>query len=302
MFDVREEQTGDHAAVRDVNTVAFESDVEAAIVDALRPLVSPQISLVAVAGDAVVGHIYFSPVTVGGSEAIALGPMAVTPAWQRRGVGSALVREGLARCRTIDRPLVFVLGHPEFYPRFGFEPAWPRGFWFGEQRECPAFFVAELDPGVAEGLSGEVVYHPEFMNAETNDAWQREIVELHEFFEAWLGGTVPDTDEAYSRFAGVLDHDFTYLGPDGVLLERASLLGGLRKAHGSQPGLRIEIRNPRLISATADLTVAAYEEWQTGDGSSWSARRSTVVFVSGTVWRHVHETWMDVQMDAPAQH
>ena len=162
MFTIRAEHPGDHAAVRDVNTQAFESDVEAAIVDTLRPLVSPQISLVAEAGGGVVGHIFFSPVTVSGSEAIALAPMAVTPAWQRRGVGSALVREGLLRCRSIDRPLVFVLGHKHYYPRMGFEPAAARGLHYKNELLDTHFMVAELEPGALDGVTGTVEYLSEF--------------------------------------------------------------------------------------------------------------------------------------------
>jgi hypothetical protein len=134
-----------------------------------------------------------------------------------------------------------------------------------------------------------------------SDAWEREIVGLHEFFEAWLGGSAARTDESYARFMGVLHPSFTYVGPDGVLLERASLVEGLRAAHGSRPGLRIEIRKPRLLGESSDLVVATYEEWQTTD-EVWSARLSTVVFgvdpavgPHGVAWRHVHETWIDAE-------
>ncbi len=86
----------------------------------------PYISLVAEVGGEVVGHIFFSPVKVESADsahdAIALGPMAVLPEFQGRGVGSRLVREGLEECLKQDHEVVFVLGHPEYYPRFGFEP------------------------------------------------------------------------------------------------------------------------------------------------------------------------------------
>lgn len=163
---VRYERSADQTAVFNINARAFGGPNEARLVDVLRESARPHISLVAVREGRVVGHIFFSPVTVGSGarawEAIGLAPMAVEPEWQKRGIGSDLVRVGLATCRAIRRPVVFVLGHPEYYPRFGFRPAPPLGLRFKGPEFDPAFMVAELEPGALAGRTGEVRYLPDF--------------------------------------------------------------------------------------------------------------------------------------------
>src|SRR5262245_51190383 len=119
---IRHERASDVAAVRVVNRAAFDTSAEADLVDALRQDVGGIVSLVADDCAAVVGHILFAPVT--GSERagvmiMGLAPMAVLPALQRRGIGSALVQAGLERCAEIGYGAVVVLGHSSFYPRFG---------------------------------------------------------------------------------------------------------------------------------------------------------------------------------------
>jgi putative acetyltransferase len=123
---VRPEQPGDAAGVRDLLVAAFGGTQEAGLVEALRTDPSawlPALSLVAVAGGSVVGSLVLSRADVGGSPALALAPLAVLPRWQRRGVGSALVEEGLRRAVGSAERLVVVLGYPEYYARFGFAPA-----------------------------------------------------------------------------------------------------------------------------------------------------------------------------------
>lgn len=124
---IRHEEPADRAAVHAVNVAAFERSAEADLVDHLRDQASPIVTLVAERDGDIVGHILFTPVTVDGDgdswAAMALGPMAVRPDVQRQGVGRALVKEGLRRCKELNVPAVFVLGHPDYYPRFGFEPA-----------------------------------------------------------------------------------------------------------------------------------------------------------------------------------
>ncbi len=146
---IRPEEPRDRDAIRDVHVRAFGQPNEADLVDALRP---GTVSLVAEIGG-VVGHILFSPITVGGAPAIALAPMAVLPEFQRRGIGSALVRRGLAACG--DR-LVIVLGHPEFYPRFGFVPARPLGI------EPPWKVRDEVWMARGPATRGRAVYPPAF--------------------------------------------------------------------------------------------------------------------------------------------
>lgn len=160
-MNIRPETRQDVAAVRAVNTAAFPTAAEADLVDRLRGLVDPFISLVA-EDSGVVGHILFTPVGVGPRAALALGPMAVLPGRQRQGIGSALVRAGLAACLAAGHDLVFVLGHPEYYPRFGFVPTKP--FSIGCEFPVPpeVFMLAELRPGAAAGVHGKVRYHEAF--------------------------------------------------------------------------------------------------------------------------------------------
>jgi putative acetyltransferase len=166
MIFVRKEEEADHAAVRLVNELAFGQPGEADLVDALRHAAAPQISLVAVNGGQVVGHIFFSPVAVeadgGGFTAMGLAPMAVLPEFQRQGVGSQLVREGLKECSRIGQHVVFVLGHAAYYPRFGFAAAGPQGFRSEYDVPDEVFMVAELRPGALAGRRGLVKYRPEF--------------------------------------------------------------------------------------------------------------------------------------------
>jgi putative acetyltransferase len=166
---IRREQVEDYDRVQQIEERAFDQPDEALLVAALRGRVEPEISLVATTidatgGERLVGHIYFSPVTVGPDRrsAIALGPVAVDPEFQSGGIGSQLCRRGLEVCAEVGQRLVFVLGHPTYYPRFGFVLARPRGLFYKNEHFDPAFFVAELTPGAADGFDGEVVYQPEF--------------------------------------------------------------------------------------------------------------------------------------------
>ena len=163
---IRPEQPGDEPGIVEVNRAAFGQPEEAALVDKLREVADPYISLVAARDDRVIGHILFTPVSIRGehdrSEAIGLGPMAVHPDNQRCGIGSELVRAGLDECARRSYPVVFVLGHPEYYPRFGFRPAPPLGLRFRSPDFDAAFMVAELDTGALAGRRGWVEYLPAF--------------------------------------------------------------------------------------------------------------------------------------------
>lgn len=164
---VRQELPRDFDAVHDILARAFPTDAEARLVDVLRGRTHPQVSLVAETREGeIVGHILFTPVEIrsdaGTSSAAGLGPMAVSSAHRRRGFGSALAKAGLAACRAVGELVVVVLGHPSYYARFGFEPAWDRGLYYGAPGPNAAFMVHEIEPGALRGRTGEVVYHAAF--------------------------------------------------------------------------------------------------------------------------------------------
>jgi putative acetyltransferase len=162
---IRAEEPRDSRAIHSVEAAAFGQPTEAELVDALRRDATPLVSLVADDAGAIVGHALFSPVTLDGNPALrlmGLGPMAVAPARQRSGIGAALVREGLAACARTGIAGVVVLGHPEYYPRFGFVPA--SRFGIGSEYDAPdeAFMAIELVAGTLAAATGTVRYHPAF--------------------------------------------------------------------------------------------------------------------------------------------
>jgi putative acetyltransferase len=163
---IRHETESDRAAIRQVNEAAFTRPPEADLVDALRRAGAVICSLVGEQEGSVVGHILFSPALLIEGQAVteiaALGPMAVLPAHQGRGIGSALVRAGLDACREAGYGLCIVLGHAEYYPRFGFRASRPLGIRWERDVAEQYFMVAELQPGALEGAVGVVRYRPEF--------------------------------------------------------------------------------------------------------------------------------------------
>ncbi len=161
-IEIREEQTGDADAIRRVNTEAFGQPQEAQLVDTLRNNCSDLLSFVAVDGEDIVGHILFSPAVLGDVRGMGLGPMAVMPARQQGGIGSELVRAGHAKLEERGCPFVIVLGHPDYYPRFGFERASARGVRCEWDVPDEAFMLLVLDENTMSGVSGLARYRPEF--------------------------------------------------------------------------------------------------------------------------------------------
>ena len=166
MITIRPERPEDASQVRHVNELAFGQPTEADLVDRLRQACTETLSLVA-EDEAVVGHILFTPVVIErpGRQVVGTGlaPMAVLPDRQRRGIGSQLVRRGLDMLRERGCAFVVVVGHPEYYPRFGFEPASTHGLacqWEGVPD--PAFMVLVLDAHAMAGVSGVARYREEF--------------------------------------------------------------------------------------------------------------------------------------------
>ena len=166
MITIRAETPKDIAAIRHVLEMAFGQTGEARLVEALRQADALIMSLVAVEKKQIVGHIAFSALAIESQDtamnAVALAPLAVLPAHQRRGVGSELVRSGIDHCRRAGYRVVLVLGEPAFYQRFGFMKASLHSIRCPFEVPDQAFMVAELFPGALAGHSGPVKYRPEF--------------------------------------------------------------------------------------------------------------------------------------------
>ncbi|MEN3976771.1 N-acetyltransferase [Emcibacter sp. SYSU 3D8] len=163
-MNIRAETSADHGSIRTLNRIAFGGEYEAALIERLRAEELIRASLVAIDDEQLIGHILFSAISVivdgWGVRAAALAPMAVTPKRQRQGVGSALVRTGLDQLAAQGFEAVIVLGHPAYYPRFGFSPATVN------KLEAPysgeAFMALELTADALAGMSGTVTYPDAF--------------------------------------------------------------------------------------------------------------------------------------------
>ena len=166
MVVIRRERVTDREGVRLVNEEAFGRPGEADLVELLHRRGHVTLSLVAADGEKIVGHILFTTVRVvaekGEWSAVALGPMGVLPSHQGTGVGSQLVRAGLEGCRQVGEPIVFVLGHPDYYPRFGFVPSSSAGITSEFAVVDEVFMVSELESGALAGRTGVVHYPPPF--------------------------------------------------------------------------------------------------------------------------------------------
>ena len=163
MIEIREERSDDVPAVRDLNRRAFGQDQESNIVDALRTNAAALLSLVATLNGQVVGHIMYSPLSIDGKfEGAALGPMAVLPQCQRRGIGSKLIEAGNRKLKDDGCPFIIVVGHADYYPRFGFKPASEHGIKCEWDVPDNVFMLLVLDQAKMAGVSGLARYRPEF--------------------------------------------------------------------------------------------------------------------------------------------
>ncbi|OGP90622.1 MAG: GNAT family N-acetyltransferase [Deltaproteobacteria bacterium RBG_19FT_COMBO_43_11] len=168
MLIIKPERKDDYAQITKINDASFEQPNEGRLVANLRKnkIFIPQLSLVAQMDDDIVGHILFFPIKVvdEGREhkSIALAPVSVHPSYQKKGIGSALIKEGLARCKKEGFQSVIFLGHPDYYPRFGFKPAslWKISAPFDVPDE--AFMAIELKENALKNVRGVIQYPEEF--------------------------------------------------------------------------------------------------------------------------------------------
>ncbi len=169
MLKIRPETPEDIDSIRYINEQAFGQKQESELIDKLHKRGVLILSLVAVKDREIVGHIAFSPVVIESEyssfEAITLAPMAVLPAYQKQGIGGRLVGTGLEQCRKLGHEIVIVVGHPDYYPRFGFVLAKPKGISCEFEVPEEAFMILELRKGALAGRSGIVKFQPEFRDA-----------------------------------------------------------------------------------------------------------------------------------------
>lgn len=168
MIEIRQEKPEDSDAIHRINLAAFDNGPEAVLVDRLRNTCEEYVAFVAVENGDVVGHILFTPVTIDSSASVGMGlaPMAVFPSHQRNGIGSRLARHGLEFLRKTSYPFVIVLGHAEYYPRFGFEVASKyklHSQWDGVPDE--AFMVIVFSEESLPAQGGVASYRDEFNDA-----------------------------------------------------------------------------------------------------------------------------------------
>lgn len=164
------EKEEDFDAIRTLNDQAFQSPMEGKLIEQLRNSNAEIISLVAVDKSKIIGHILFSPVLIkSGQNQIAgmgLGPMSVLPKYQNQGIGSGLIKKGLKILRKKKCPFIIVLGHKEYYPKFGFQMASKFGIkcqWSGIPDE--AFMALILDKSLRNAITGTAYYMDAFAQA-----------------------------------------------------------------------------------------------------------------------------------------
>ena len=167
---IRTEQSGDFEPVHALLRASFAREAEARLVDRLRASGKIAAALVAEENARILGHVVFSKIVTdteaGEMGALALAPLAVQPAFQRLGIGSALVSAGLERCRLERQARVLVLGDPVYYARFGFVPAARFGLKCPFPARDDAFLAIELEPGAFAKVSGKVRYGHKFDDLE----------------------------------------------------------------------------------------------------------------------------------------
>lgn len=163
-MQIRNERSADWPQVNALLNAAFPTAAEAQLVARLRGSASPLVALVAEEHNVVIGYILFTPVTLESTtqHLMGLAPLAVLPARQQQGIGTALVHAGLRQCRLSGVNAVFVLGHADYYPRFGFTPTAAYGIRSDYDVPAENFMMLQLNSKQNPLPHGAIHYHPEF--------------------------------------------------------------------------------------------------------------------------------------------
>jgi putative acetyltransferase len=170
MIIIRPEKPEDFDIIYEINRRVFNGEIEARLIDKIRNSDNfiPELSLVALKDNKIVGHILFSKAKIKSEDrekiVLALAPMAVLPEFQNQGIGHLLVNRGLDISKSLGYYIVVLVGHSEYYPRFGFTPARAKGLEISFKMPIPdeAFMVCELEKNVLEGIKGIVELPPYF--------------------------------------------------------------------------------------------------------------------------------------------
>jgi len=168
---IRKEEEKDHKQIYEVNKLAFQQENESKLIEKIRKSENfiPELSIVAEIDNRIVGHILFSKIKIIGDsdyESLALAPMAIIPEFQKSGIGSELIKKGMDKAKELGFDSIIVLGHKEYYPKFGFQRA---SKW---DIKCPfevpdeVFMAIELTEKALEGKAGTVEYPDEFNEVE----------------------------------------------------------------------------------------------------------------------------------------
>lgn len=168
MIIIRSEKPEDYQKIYEINKIAFGTEIEARLVNNLRKTEGfiPELSLVAENDGEVVGYILFSPIHIKADSKIVpiltLAPMAVLSDYQKKGIGSLLIKEGIKKCKELGHKIIVLVGHADYYPRFGFVKASAKGLKLPFDVPDEAFMVYEIIPNSLAGITGTVEYPPEF--------------------------------------------------------------------------------------------------------------------------------------------
>ncbi len=169
---IRAEAPSDHEAISTIVEAAFGRRMEARLVELLREsdCYLPDLTLVAEQGGEIVGHVMISYATLRRADdevrVLSLAPFAVAPKRQNDGIGSALMRESISRADETKEPLVMLIGHPNYYPRFGFERARPLGIEPPPPGAPDAVFMVRKLSNYDESYQGQLIYPQAFEDAE----------------------------------------------------------------------------------------------------------------------------------------